>query len=179
LSLNTGLDHLARCKLGERAYADSHVPRPDESKRIPAQSDSCDVGLALGGAQGELEAESLEVSSFGVCTTHSQSTSTWSEERSAGRNELVSFASSEKTRGARSAWRCVRNSTCDAVRGEVSEPEEATLEVSSFGVCMTHSLSSNELASFVSSERTRGAREELVVRRRGHWKCGGEGLTRS
>jgi hypothetical protein len=107
----------------------------------------CDAGLALRGVEGELEEEFIQVSSFGVCTTHSQSS-----------NELVSLVSSELTGGARSAWRRARNSSCDAlVEAEVG-PEEESLEVSWFGVCTTHSQSSNELVSFASSEQARGAR---------------------
>ena len=69
-----------------------------------ARNSSCNAGLALGVAEVGAEEESLEVSSFGGCTTHSQSS-----------NELVSFVSSEVTRGAHSVWRCARNSSCDAL----------------------------------------------------------------
>ena len=64
-----------------------------------ARNSSCD---ALGGAEVGREEESLEEASCGAL--------------SAGRNELVSFASGELTRGARWAWRRARNSSCDAER---------------------------------------------------------------
>ena len=144
LSLNTELDHFTRCKFGEL-------------KSIPTQSDSCDVGL-------------------GVFTSLSQSTSTSSEARSAERNELVSFASSEKTRGARRAWRRARNSSCDTGEDVAGELEEATLEESSFEVCTddeTHSQSSNELVSFVSSELIRGTRSAWQRARNSSCDAGG------
>ena len=59
----------------------------------------CDAGLALGG---------------GEVATGEQSS-----------KELVGFASSELTRGARWAWRRARNSSCDAVGGVVGELEES------------------------------------------------------
>jgi hypothetical protein len=63
------------------------------------------VGLARGkGGEVCAQEDSLDVSSFGGCTTQSS-------------NELVGFISSDLTRGARSAWRRARNSPCDALGG--------------------------------------------------------------
>ena len=89
----------------------------------------CDVGLGPGG---------------GEVGTKEQSSS-----------ELESFASRELTRGARSAWRRARNSSCDALGGAEVGTEEESLEVSAFGVT---SAGRNELVSFASHELTRGAR---------------------
>jgi len=109
-----------------------------------ARNSSCDAGLALGGVEVGTEEESLEVSSFVVCTTHSQLS-----------NELVSFDSSELTRGARWAWLRARNSSCDALSGAEVGMEEESLEEAS---CGAQSAGRNELVSFASSELTRGAR---------------------
>jgi hypothetical protein len=98
----------------------------------------------LEGAEVGTEEESLEVLSFVICTTHSQLS-----------NELVSFASSEMTRGARSAWRRARKSSCDALGGAEVGIEEESLEEASCGAL---SAGRNELVSFASSELTRGAR---------------------
>jgi len=84
------------------------------------------------------------VSSFGGVTTHSQSS-----------NELVSFVSSELTRGARSAWRRARNSSRDALVGAEGEFEEEPLEGASSGA---RSAGRKELVSFASDELTRGLR---------------------
>jgi len=109
-----------------------------------ARNSSCDAGLALGGAEVGAEEDSLEVSSFESCTTQSQSS-----------NGLVSFVSSELTRGARSAWRRARNSSCDALVGSDGELEEESLVGASFGAL---SAGRKQLVSFASGELRRGLR---------------------
>ena len=108
-----------------------------------ARNSSCD---AVGGAVGELDAAKIEASSFRVRTTHS-----------AGRNELVSCASSERTRGARSAWQRARNSSCDSAGGAVRELE---LEAAQLEVPQSSSTWRSELVSFASSGQMRRGRSE-------------------
>ena len=88
----------------------------------------CDAGLTRGG---------------GEVGTEKQSSS-----------ELVSFSSREQTRGARSAWRRARNSSCDALGGAEVGTEESLVKAS----CETWSTGKNELVGFASSELVRGAR---------------------
>jgi len=80
------------------SLASSEQTRGARSEWRHARNSSCD---ALGGAEIGLAEESLDEASFGALST-------------AERNELVSFASSKRTRGARWVWRCARSSSCDA-----------------------------------------------------------------
>ena len=115
-------------------FDSNELTRDARSAWRRARNSSCD---ALGGVtEVGKEGASLEVSALGV--------------RSAERNELVSFASYELTRGVRWAWRCARNSSCDALGGAAVGTEEALSGAQSAG--------SNELMSFVSDELRRGTR---------------------